>query len=259
MTIKAISFDMWDTLVDDDSDETVRAERGLRSKKDERRHLVWQALNELEPTDYERVALAYDTADAGFNLVWKKLHINWTLEQRLKVVLDGLGRTLPEDVHQKLIDDTARMEVEIPPHPIDGVAQSLQALAKDFKLCVVSDSIVTPGTGLRQILDGHGLKQYFSAFAFSDEVAHSKPHASMFDTAADALGVERHEIIHVGDRDQNDVKGPHAIGARAVLFTATRPDDAGITTADAICASHHDLPSVIAEVAERAKGEEAAA
>ncbi|MDA7947832.1 MAG: HAD family hydrolase [Hyphomicrobiaceae bacterium] len=259
MTIRAISFDMWDTLVDDDSDEKIRAERGLPSKREERRHLVWRALNEIEPTDYERVALAYDTADAGFNLVWKKLHINWTLEQRLRVVLDGLGRTLPADAYQNLVDETARMEVEIPPNPIDGVALSLEALSRDYKLCVVSDSIVTPGTGLRQILDGHGLKQYFSAFAFSDEVGRSKPHSSMFDTAADALGVERHEIIHVGDRDQNDVKGPHAIGARAVLFTATRPDDADITTADAICASHQDLPGVIARVVQKAEAEGAAA
>ena len=251
MTIKAISFDMWDTLVDDDSDERIRAERGLRSKRDERRHLVWQALNDIEPVDHERVALAYDTADAGFNLVWKQQHINWTLEQRLNVVLSGLGRTISSDVFARLLGDTARMEVEIPPNPIEGVADSLSTLAQNFKLCVVSDSIVTPGSGLREILDGHGLKQYFSAFAFSDEVGHSKPHASMFDTAAGALGIERHEIIHVGDRDQNDVKGPHAIGAKAVLFTATRPDDRDITTADAICGSHRDLPAVIAEVAKK--------
>ncbi len=257
MTIKAISFDMWDTLVDDDSDERIRAERGLRSKRDERRHLVWQALNNVEPLDYECVALAYDTADAGFNLVWKQQHINWTLEQRLNVVLSGLGRTLPSDVLAQLLEDTARMEVEIPPNPIDGVADSLSTLAQNFKLCVVSDSIVTPGSGLREILDGHGLKQYFSAFAFSDEVGHSKPHPSMFDTAAGTLGIERHEIIHVGDRDQNDVKGPHAIGAKAVLFTATRPDDKDITTADAICGSHRDLPGVIAEVAKKAESESA--
>ena len=250
MSIKVVSFDLWDTLVDDDSDEAIRAAKGLRSKRDERRHLVWQALNEIEPTEVERVALAYDTADAGFNIVWKKMHINWTLEQRLNVVLTGLGRTLPEDAFAQLVEDTARMEVEIPPNPIADVEDSLRELSQNFKLCVCSDSIVTPGTGLRQILEGHGLKKYFSAFAFSDEVGRSKPHHSMFDSAAGQLGVERHEIVHVGDRDQNDVKGPHAIGAKAVLFTAARPDDKDITTADAICASHKDLPGVIAKLAQ---------
>ncbi len=253
MSIKVVSFDLWDTLVDDDSDEAVRAAQGLRSKRDERRHLAWQALNEIEPIELDRVVLAYDTADAGFNLVWKQLHVNWTVEQRMNVILSGLGRTLPGGELEKLIDDTSRMEVEIPPNPIADVEASLRELSENFKLCVCSDSVVTPGTGLRQILEGHGLKKYFSAFAFSDEVGHSKPHHSMFDTAAEQLGVERHEIVHVGDRDQNDVKGPHAIGAKAVLFTATRPDDKDMTTADAICDSHKDLPGVITRLAQEAE------
>ena len=250
MTLKVVSFDLWDTLVDDNSDEAVRAERGLRSKQDERRHLVWQALSEIEPIEMERVALAYDTADAAFNIVWKQMHISWTLEQRLNVVLSGLGRTLPGESFAQLLDRTARMEVEIPPNPIADVDSSLRELSQNFKLCVCSDAIVTPGTGLRQILEGHGLKKYFSAFAFSDEVGHAKPHHSMFDAVAGQLGVERHEIVHVGDRDQNDVKGPHAIGAQAVLFTATRADDKGMTSADAICGSHKDLPGVIAKLAQ---------
>ncbi|MDX1576607.1 MAG: hypothetical protein R3285_10465, partial [Kiloniellales bacterium] len=68
MTIKAVTFDLWDTMVDDDSDEPKRAAKGLRSKREERRHLVWSALNAIEPIDLSAVTLAYDTADAGFNL-----------------------------------------------------------------------------------------------------------------------------------------------------------------------------------------------
>jgi putative hydrolase of the HAD superfamily len=253
MSIKLVSFDLWDTLVDDDSDEAIRAERGLRSKRDERRHLLWHALNKIEPIELERVVLAYDTADAAFNFVWKKMHVNWTLEQRLKITLTGLGKTLPDDVFSRLMDDTARMEVEIPPSPIEDVEASLIELSQNFKLAVCSDAVMTPGTGLRQILEVHGLKKYFSAFAFSDEVGHSKPHHSMFDAAVENLGVARHEIVHVGDRDLNDVKGPHAIGAKAVLFTATRPDDKDMTTADAICDSHKDLPGVIIRLAQEAE------
>jgi putative hydrolase of the HAD superfamily len=253
MSIKLVSFDLWDTLVDDDSDEAIRAERGLRSKRDERRHLLWQVLNEIEPVELERVVLAYDTSDAAFNFVWKKMHVNWTLVERLRITLTGLGRTLPDEAFERLVEDTAHMEVEIPPNLIDDVEASLSELSQNFKLAVCSDAVMTPGTGLLQILEDHGLKKYFSAFAFSDEVGHSKPHHSMFDAAAKQLSVERHEIIHVGDRDQNDVKGPQAIGAKAVLFTATRADDADMTTADAICSSHKDLPGVIAKLAQEAE------
>ncbi len=247
--IKAVTFDLWDTLVDDDSDEAVRAARGLRSKKEERRYQIWEALNPIEPIDYDRVALAYDTAEAGFNVVWKECQINWTVDQRIRVVLNGLKREVGMDVFERLVENHSDMEVDISPEPIDGMREALKELSTRYKLSIVSDSIVTPGTGLRKILEKHGVKQYFSGFAFSDEVGHSKPHRAMFDSAAEQLGVDVCEIVHIGDRDHNDVKGPHAIGAKAVLFTATRPDDRNITTADAICDTHHDLPAIVDRLA----------
>jgi len=249
MTIKAITFDLWDTIVDDDSDEIARKERGLRSKREERRNQVWEALNAIEAIDYEKVALAYDTAEAGFNVVWKECHINWTVDQRLRVVLNGLGRQLPEDAYARLVEAHSRMEVEIPPLLNDGIAEALAELSTRYKLCIVSDAIVTPGTGLREILSNYDLKKYFSAFAFSDEVGHSKPHRSMFDVVADELGFAVNELVHIGDRDHNDVKGPHALGAMAVLYTGSRDGDKDITTADAICDNHHDLPAVIERLA----------
>jgi len=249
MAIKAVTFDLWDTIVHDDSDEPKRAAKGLRSKRDERRHQVWEALNEIEPVDLDRVRLAYDTAEAGFNVVWKEGHINWTVEQRLRVVLNGLGRTLPEARYQQLIEDHGRMEVDVPPDAIDGIGGALEDLSRRYKLAIVSDAIVTPGAGLRRLLDLHGLKDHFQGFAFSDEVGHSKPHRAMFDTAAEQLGVAVDEIVHIGDRDHNDVKGPHAIGAKAVLFVATRPADRDITSADAICEHHDDLPAIIDRLA----------
>ncbi len=245
MSIKAVTFDLWDTIVDDDSDEPKRAAQGLKSKYDERRHIVWQALNGQQATQLADVKLAFDVADAAFNNVWKSHFINWTVAERVDVILKGLGRTLPEADRQSVIDDLGRMEVDIYPDAIPGIKEALADLAGRYKLAIVSDAIVTPGTGLRDLLDAHGLKQYFTAFAFSDEVGHSKPHRSMFDAAAEQLGIAVEDMVHIGDRDHNDVKGPHALGMKAVLFTATRPDDKDITTADAICERHADLPGII--------------
>ena len=249
MTLKAVTFDLWDTIVHDDSDEPKRAAQGLRSKREERRQLVWEALQAVAPTDPEAVRLAYDTADAAFNVVWKENHINWTVEQRLRVVLTGLGRSLPPDAMARLIERTGAMEVEISPDPIEGIGEALAALGARYKLAVVSDSIVTPGSGLRAILRKHGLEERFQGFAFSDEVGRSKPHRAMFDSAAAQLGVEVSEIVHIGDRDHNDVKGPQAIGAKAILFTGSRADDRERTSADAICEHHRDLPAIVDRLA----------
>jgi putative hydrolase of the HAD superfamily len=165
------------------------------------------------------------------------------------VVLRGLRRTLPDDVFARIIKAHEEMEVNIPPDTIAGAREALDDLAGRYKLCIVSDTIVSPGRCLRELLELHGLKQYFGGFAFSDEVGHSKPHKTMFESAASQMGCGIPEMIHIGDRDHNDVKGPQALGMKAVLFIAKRANDKNTTSAEAICETHAELPATIDRVA----------
>ena len=243
--IKAITFDLWDTLVIDDSDEAKRAEQGLRSKFDERRHLLWEALNLAEPIELEAVRLAYNVGDAAFNKVWKEQHITWPIAKRLRLILNELGRELPGETFNAVVRAHEEMEVDIPPDAMPDAVPVLERLARRYKLCIVSDAIVSPGGCLRRLLENHGLAKFFSGFAFSDEVGHSKPHRSMFESAAGQLGVEIGEMLHIGDRDHNDVKGPQQLGMKAILFTASRDADKTNTSADAICESFDELEAAI--------------
>lgn len=247
--IKAITFDLWDTLVHDDSDEPKRAAAGLRSKFEERRHLLWEALNSVSPISKDALWQAYNVADAAFNEVWHEQHVTWDIATRLNVILRGLKRSLPQDVFDEVVRRHEVMEVDIPPDMTPGADKALAELSGRFKLCIVSDAIVTPGKDLRRLLEVHGLKHYFSGFAFSDEVGYSKPHRSMFASAAEQMDVAIEEMVHIGDRDHNDIKGPHALGMKAILFTATRDKDKAITSADAICESFDELPGVIEQLA----------
>lgn len=249
MAITAVTFDLWDTLIDDDSDEPKRAAKGLRSKFDERRHLVWAALNAVEPIDMATVELAYRTADAAFRTVWHDQHVTWEIAGRLRVVLNGLGRELAGAAFEELVRAHEDMEIEVPPDTIAGASEALADLAGRYKLCIVSDTIVSPGRCLRRLLEIHGIKQYFSGFAFSDEVGHSKPDRSMFDSAASQLGIPLADMVHIGDRDHNDVKGPQSLGMKAILFTAKRANDKDTTSAEAICERHADLPAAIDRLA----------
>jgi putative hydrolase of the HAD superfamily len=247
--IKAITFDLWDTIVHDDSDEPKRRTQGLRSKKAERRHLLWEALNGRQPIVETAVNLAYDVGDAAFNRVWHDQHVTWTIAERLQVILKGLGRTLPEDEFARLVREHEEMEIRIRPDLVPGIAEALAALHGRYRTCVVSDAIVSPGRCLRQLLESYGLARHFDGFVFSDEVGHSKPHRAMFEEAARQMGVALTEIVHIGDRDHNDVKGPQTLGMKAILFTATRPADKDHTSADAICERHADLPAIVDRLA----------
>ena len=247
--IRAVTFDLWDTMVRDDSDEARRAAKGLRSKREERRHLVWQALYGVEAIDFDRVALAYDVTDAAFSQVWHNQHITWTIQDRLRVLLKGLGRKLPDAAFDEVARAHEEMEIEMPPDPVEGIAEALAELATRYQLAVVSDTIVSPGRCLRRLLEIHGLKECFSGFAFSDEVGHSKPNRAMFDSAARQLGVDLAQMVHVGDRDSNDVKGPQALGMKAILFTMVIDRGKEASSADAICEDARDLPAIVDRLA----------
>jgi putative hydrolase of the HAD superfamily len=251
-TLKAISFDLWDTIIDDDSDEPKRKARGLRPKAAERRHLLWQALLRHGAVSLEEVARAFDAADAAFNKAWRVDTVTWKIEERLNIALMELGRELPRDELEALALALGRMELEVMPDLIAGIDEALKALYRRYTLCVVSDAIVTPGPALRMLLERHRLSRYFQGFAFSDEVGRSKPHRSMFESAARQLDVVVTEMIHVGDRERNDIAGPKALGMKTVLFTAKRDADKADTAADAVCERAHDLPQVIDALAARA-------
>lgn len=247
--IQAITFDLWDTIVIDDSDEPKRRQRGLPSKRDQRRELLGQALSRHEPIAEQAVRLAYDVGDAAFHRVWHDQHVTWPIRTRLEVILAGLGRQLPDDDLAAVATAHERMEVDIPPDLVPGCADAIKTLAGHYRLAIVSDAIVTPGRLLRQLLAVHGVAKYFQGFAFSDEVGHSKPHRDMFAAAAEQLGVRIDQMIHVGDRDHNDVQGPQRLGMKAILLTASRSVDRDRTTADAICESYAKLPGIVDRLA----------
>jgi putative hydrolase of the HAD superfamily len=248
--LKAITFDLWDTVIHDDSDEDKRRAQGLASKKEARRQLAHAVLSRQAPLDEPVLRVAYDTMEAAFNHVWHDQHVTWTVDERVTVLLEGLGRTLPDADRAELVRGLEEMEVTVTPNPIDGIAEAIAALAGSYKLGVVSDAIYSPGRCLRRWLEMHDLERHFDGFAFSDEVGRSKPHRDMFASVASQLGVEIHDMLHIGDRDHNDIKGPHALGMKAVLFTATRDRDREHTTADAVCGSAAELPEAIRRIAD---------
>ena len=243
--IRAVTLDLWDTVIHDDTDEPKRAAAGLPPKPEARRALVREALAAHAGLSAEIVDVAYEVTDAAFSRVWHEQHVTWSVAEKLSVLLGGLGQELPDAVAAGVVAGIEEMELEFMPDPISGIGDALEALAARYPLAVVSDAIHAPGRCLREWLERHRLLHHFSAFAFSDEVGRAKPHPAIFHHAATGLGVEVTEMIHVGDREHNDILGPHALGMKAILFTATRDRDRAGSTADAVCERAADLPVTV--------------
>jgi len=52
--VKALTFDLWDTIFIDDSDEPKRAAQGLRPKSEQRPYAIFEALKDQEGITWER-------------------------------------------------------------------------------------------------------------------------------------------------------------------------------------------------------------
>lgn len=246
--IKAITFDFWDTLVFDDSDEPKRTALGLPSKAETRLHLltdeIWQHHPAIAP---EKIDAAFAYANGRYHHYWKTLHITPNVAARLSEAYTWLGIDLTPGFH-KLVRAVEFMEVDISPDFLPGVHETLATLAKSYKLGIISDTIHTPGRGLRQMLQQEGLLAYFTHWVFSDEAGAAKPDPVVFEKAAVGLDVAYDELVHVGDRESNDIAGSLAMGMKAILMTAAVDRRGKNTQATAVCTQFSDLPTIIEEI-----------
>jgi putative hydrolase of the HAD superfamily len=149
---------------------------------------------------------------------------------------------------QELVRKVEVMEILIPPAFVPGVRDVIGQLAQRYALGIVSDTIHTSGRGIRTLLERQGVLEYFRSFIFSDEVGASKPKPVVFTRAAAELGVPFEQMVHVGDRESNDVDGPLAVGAKSILFTGLIDRGSANTRANAVCRDFTQLPNVIRQL-----------
>ncbi len=243
--IKAMTFDLWDTIVVDDSDEIERKKKGLHTKAEERLYLLTQEIQKHHPTiSNDRITSAFKTANDKFNVSWKQKHVTPSVSERLGYAFEDL-KIKPTPGFDKLVHAVEYMEVEIMPVLTEGIAEALAELAKFCKLAIISDAIHTPGKGLRDILKKYHLFNHFQVFVFSDEAKAAKPDPKVFQIAQRGLGVDFSEIAHIGDRESNDVDGPNKMGMKSILYTGAVDRGSLNSKASAICKTHKNLVEIV--------------
>lgn len=216
VTNAAVTFDLWQTLVFEDGGSTVSHPRRANRTK-----YVVRELNRLgESVETEVVRDAFGVLSneitAGHDDGFDQNYDQWVsvlierlapgLEQRVGAEeIAGIGR---------LIDRTF---IESPPQLVEGTGDLLAELAgRGLKIGLISNTGLTSPTMFGEWFDEHGLLGYFDFLAFSNELAISKPHRSIFDTTLNELGVEPQRALHVGDNLHTDVGGAAAAGMSTV-------------------------------------------
>jgi putative hydrolase of the HAD superfamily len=70
---------------------------------------------------------------------------------------------------------------------------------------------------LQRILEGKGIAPFFDAIVLSARSGYAKPDPLIFRAAVEKLAASTSEALHVGDSEEEDVRGAEAAGLRALL------------------------------------------
>ncbi|WP_410985043.1 HAD family hydrolase [Bacillus cereus] len=212
--IKAITFDLWDTIYQDEK-------QGDEERKNRRLELIKTSIKQAgyvfsEESIHEAVADAARQSQK----IWDEQYRTPTAKDRLNMILSTLQ--IQMDAKDLKILATAIEDVgyEISPPLFNNSKKVLDSLAKQYPLALISDTGQTSGRVLREILKRDGLLSYFQVLTFSDEIGISKPAEKVFYSTLNALKVNENEAVHVGDNFKKDVVGALSIGMRAIHIAA---------------------------------------
>ena len=220
-SIKAVTFDLWQTLILEEA-EVNRRRAQLRIIR------ISEALREAgHPHSEEELWRAYQnciSACAEFRSIGRETSFDGQINIFLEKLKPGLSDTLSRERkwHVREAYDLPFLESPLPPDP--AAAPTLQALkARGISLGLISNTAMTSGATFRVYLERLGLLSYFDALIFSDEIGWAKPSGEVFRHALDSLDVPPDETVHVGDDRAADVGGALKAGIRAIWIA--RPAD----------------------------------
>lgn len=242
MPIKAITFDFWSTLY---KSKTVDyAKRLLQLKESVERG----SGATLTPEQFEAaVRIARET----WSRTWAEGHRTMTADEWLAVMLRELNVSLQSDHMAEIQTGMENSVLNDLPGLVPEAKEVLPELAGHYRLAIISDTGITPGRVLRQLLEQDNLTSYFTHLTFSDEIGRSKPHSSAFLTTLAALDAAPAEAVHVGDLLRTDIAGAQAVGMRAVQYVGISYDQAdGLGGSqkirpDAVIRSHRELEPLL--------------
>jgi putative hydrolase of the HAD superfamily len=244
VTVRTITVDFWGTLLFDGPGSDNRYKR--------RRMADFETILKAEGATVTAASLdrAYDASGDFLAGVWAS-YKDVPVDAHVRAILDAvepkLFAGLPPATLAALVDAYARPALLVPPTVDGGARAALEALcARGYTLAVVSNTMRTPGSTLRQLLDRFGLLGCFKHTTFSDEVGVRKPDARIFHHTLQAVGGDVASSVHVGDDPVLDVGGARAAGMRAIQVTDAPRRALGVLAPVAVIRSMAALPGAIA-------------
>lgn len=210
--IRGVTVDCWDTII-------VQSDSAIDEK---RRRLVFEFFVGMSFSD-DIILRAIKEERERFLKGFQEERRTPDLEQRLSCLVEILYGERMLEVASRLARDIVALIEGSPPVLVPGVPETLNVLASRYRLALISNISITPGQLVKKWLDSLNILHFFHTFTFSNDHVVAKPHPAIFQATLDRMGVFPSEAVHVGDNEELDVKGSHAAGMKAILFTGVIP------------------------------------
>ena len=218
MPLRAVLFDLWETLIND------IPERGLPRREWRRRRVAdalaahgWSGDHDLvlQALDATLVAISrmedtgFDTDSAGRALLFAD-------------ELAAVAGVRPPDAALRDIEVAiTEMPLEMAPTLALDALETVGALKqRGLALALVCNAGFTTAPHLRVLLNHYGLLPHFDALVFSDEEQIAKPNPRIFQLALDRLGLDASECAFIGDNPHTDISGALTSGLFAIQIGA---------------------------------------
>ncbi len=233
--IKAITFDCWDTLLDDDEDrDKKRKEYFCLILKDHGFPATQDEMDEL----FSQEAKLFQN-----HIIEHKKTEN--SRARAETILRLAEVQISTSEINKIADYSDKVALEFRPPVIPGIKQALDILSKIYKLGVICNTGWHSARTVRQLLKDYDFPKYFSHLTFSDEAGVAKPHKQIFEYTLEKLGFRTEEAVHIGDSEYSDIVGAKQANMGAILFTGVNEKYKDNNSADLTINTYDNLVKIL--------------
>ncbi len=235
LMIKAITFDCWDTLLDDDVSRTKK-----------RKEFWHQTFNKKGfPLTEDEVNILFSQEGMIFQNYIVENRKTPDSRMRVNTITELAKVQIPESEKEKIAIYCDRIALECRPPVVPGIKEVLQELTKVYTLAVICNTGWHSGSTVRKLLEDYDFPKYFSHLTFSDEAGIAKPHKQIFEYTLDKLGFQTEGAVHIGDSEYSDVIGAKEAKMQAILFTGINDKYKDDNTADVVISNYDNLVEIV--------------
>ena len=236
--IQAITFDFWQTLYADNTEL-------IKQRENHRATYCQEFLSKYGyKFTFGKVKHAYQMAYELVAEAWQ-IHRGVPMEECILQLTKTLGINLtPFQAHQ-VKSITGNSTLLHPPPLAPFIKDLLPQLADKYQLGIISDTGMTAGTFLRDMLKNNEILDYFSVQTFSDETGCTKPDVVQYRTTLEKMGVNPSEALHIGDLVRTDITGAKNAGMYAIRFAGVTTEQENEDLANATISDYRQLENAI--------------